>query len=59
VANVATPKRSRTIAIDTQTHHAVLPIAEFGEAPAPSKDEPHPRPPMKADSFGLLVIGQP
>lgn len=59
VANVITPPRTRTIALDAKTHRVVLPIAEFGAAPAPSKDEPHPRPPMKPNSFGLLVVGQP
>jgi YVTN family beta-propeller protein len=58
IANVATPPRSRAIALDGKTHHAILPIAEFGPAPAPTAAEPHPRPPMKPDTFGVVVIGQ-
>lgn len=57
VANVATPIRSRTIALDDKTHHAILPIAEFGPAPAPTKEEPHPRPSMKPDTFGIVIVG--
>src|SRR5581483_1056750 len=59
VANVTTPPRTRTIALDAKTHRVVLPFAEFGATPAPTKDEPHPRPPMKPESFGLLMVGQP
>src|SRR5581483_3372391 len=58
LANVATPARARTIALDAKTHHVLLPFAEFGAAPAPTSSEPHPRPPMKPDSFGLLVVGR-
>lgn len=58
IANVATPLRSRAIALDSKTHQAILPIAEFGQAPPPTAEEPHPRPPMKPDSFGLVTIGQ-
>ena len=58
LATVATPARARTIALDDKTHDVVLPIAEFGVAPAPTTKEPHPRPPMKTDSFGFLVVGQ-
>jgi DNA-binding beta-propeller fold protein YncE len=58
LATVATPPRSRTIALDAKMHQVILPIAEFGAVPAPSKDEPHPRAPMKPDSFGIVVIGQ-
>ena len=59
VATVATPLRSRAIALDTKTHRVMLPIAEFGQAAAPTADEPHPRSPMKPESFGIAVIGQP
>jgi DNA-binding beta-propeller fold protein YncE len=58
LANVATPARARTITLDEKTHRVVLPFAEFGPAPAPSAQEPHPRPVMKVDSFGFVVIGR-
>jgi YVTN family beta-propeller protein len=57
VDNIATPKRSRAIAVDAKTHSAVLAAAEFGSAPAPTADEPHPKPAMKPGSFGIIVIG--
>ena len=57
LANVATPARARTIALDEKTHRVVLPFAEFEPAPAPTAQEPHPRPVMKPDSFGFVVVG--
>ena len=59
VANVETPKRTRTITLDEKTHRVVLPFAEFEATPNPSAENPHPRPAMKADSFGFIVVGQP
>jgi YVTN family beta-propeller protein len=58
IATVATPARSRTITLDEKTHHVVLPMAEFGPTPAPSAQESHPRPAMKADTFGFVVVGK-
>ena len=58
VATVATPNRARTITLDEKKHRVVLPFAEFGPAPSPSTEDPHPRPVMKADSFGFVVVGQ-
>ncbi len=59
LANVPTPARSRTITLDEKTHRVVLPIAEFDPAPAATAQTPHPRPLMKAGSFGFLVVGAP
>jgi DNA-binding beta-propeller fold protein YncE len=56
-ATVATPPRSRTIALDEKSHRVVLPVAEFGALPQPSPQNPHPRPPIKADTFGFVVFG--
>ena len=58
LATVATPARSRTIALDTKTHHLVLPTAQFGATPQPTTEQPHPRPSMMPDSFGFIVVGQ-
>ena len=58
VVNVATPPRSRAIALDAKMHRVVLATAEFGAAPAPTTDQPHPRPSMKPDSFGIMVVGR-
>lgn len=58
LATVPTPARARTIALDEKTHDVVLPFAEFDVAPAPTAEAPHPRPPMKPDSFGFLIVGR-
>jgi DNA-binding beta-propeller fold protein YncE len=54
VENVPTKKYARTMALDTKTHAIYLPIAEFGEVIAPGEH----RPPMKPDTFGLLVVSK-
>jgi hypothetical protein len=56
VENVKTQPRARTMAIDTKTHKIYLPTAEFGQAPAPTKERP--RAPMLPDSFKILVFGR-
>jgi len=58
LATVVTPARARTITLDEKTHRVVLPFAEFGTAPAPTAEQPRPRPPMKPDSFGYVVVGK-
>jgi DNA-binding beta-propeller fold protein YncE len=52
--NVPTKKYARTMAIDSKTHNIFLPIADF-EPVAPKGDE---EPPMKPDSFGVLLVGK-
>ena len=54
IENVPTKKYARTMAIDFKTHNIYLPIAEF-EATTPKGER---RPPMKANSFGLLLVGK-
>ena len=54
--NTPTQAGARTIAIDTRTHHLFSPTAEFEVTPAPTADNPHPRPPIKPGSFVLLDI---
>jgi hypothetical protein len=39
------------------THRVYLVAAEFGAAPAPAKDRPHPRAPVLDDTFTVLVVG--
>jgi DNA-binding beta-propeller fold protein YncE len=58
VENVTTQKSARTLALDPKTHHVFLAAAEFGAAPAATAEQPHPRPPMVADSFTILVVGE-
>lgn len=54
-ATIPTQKGARTIAIDEDTHQLYLPTAEFGELPAGAKQGA--RPPLKAGSFHVIVIG--
>ena len=57
VENVTTQKSARTLALDEKTHRIFLAAAEFGPVPAPTPEQPHPRPPMTPDSFAMLVVG--
>jgi len=54
--NVPTQQGSRTLAVDTKTHHIYLPGAEFNPAPAATADNPRPRRAMKPGSFIVLDV---
>jgi YVTN family beta-propeller protein len=56
VENVPTEKSARTMALDTKTHKVYLAAAELGPKPAPTADNPHPRPAIKSGSFHLIVV---
>ena len=56
VGSVTTQRGARTMALDPKTHRIYLAAASYGEAPAPTADRPHPRPPMLPDSFVILVL---
>jgi len=51
-----TQKGAKTITLNPKTHHIYLPVAEFETAPVATKENPHPRPPVKANSFTILEI---
>ncbi len=55
---LATRRGARTIALDPATHRLYLPTADFGPAPAPTADNPHPRPPVLAGTFVVLVVSR-
>jgi len=57
VATVPTQKSARTMALDTATHRIYLVAAEFGVLPAPTEDQPHPRPSVLDGTFKVLVVG--
>ena len=57
VGNISTQRGARTMALDTKTHNVFLVTAEFGPPPAPTADQPRPRPSMVPNSFTLLVFG--
>jgi DNA-binding beta-propeller fold protein YncE len=56
--NIPTQKGARTMALDTKTHKAFVVTAQFGPRPAPTTDNPHPRPAILPDSFVVLVVGK-
>ena len=53
---VATQIGARTITVDPKTHTLYLPTAEFGPAPAPTQERPHPRPAILPNTFCILKI---
>ena len=53
---VTTQKGARTLALDFKTHNVFVVTAQFGPRPAPTADNPHPRPPILPDSFVVLVV---
>jgi DNA-binding beta-propeller fold protein YncE len=57
VENVKTQRGARTMALDPKTHDVFLPVAEFGPAPAATKENPRPRPSIKPGTFSILVLG--
>jgi DNA-binding beta-propeller fold protein YncE len=56
--DVPTKKGARTLALDAKTHNIFTVTADFGPRPAPTADNPRPRPPMIPDSFVVLVVGK-
>lgn len=58
VENVETQRGARTMALDEKSHNVYLVTAQFGPAPAPTTDNPHPRPAIVPDSFVVLVYGK-
>jgi len=58
VTNIPTQRGARTMALDSKTHNVYTVTAKFGQAPAPTADNPHPRPPVLPDSFIVLMLGQ-
>lgn len=57
-ATVPTKPRARTMAVDEKTHNLITVTADFEKAPAPTADQPRPRPKMIPDTFVVLVYGK-
>ena len=55
IATVQTQPGARTMVLDPATHRIYLPTARFGAAPAPTAEQPHPRPSVTPDSFVILL----
>jgi len=49
---------ARTMALDHKTGKVYLPVSDLGAAPAPTADNPRPRPPRLPGTFSVLVVGQ-
>jgi DNA-binding beta-propeller fold protein YncE len=58
VENVPTQYGARTMALDPTTHTAYVVTSDFGPAPEPTKENPHPRRPSLPNSFVLLVVAK-
>ena len=56
--SVPTQQGARTMALDSKTHNVFVVTAKFGPRPAPTADNPRPRPPILPDSFVVLVLGK-
>jgi DNA-binding beta-propeller fold protein YncE len=58
VEMIQTQRGARTMALDHANHNVYLVTADFGPAPAPTQDNPRPRPAILADTFTLLVYSK-
>lgn len=58
VANVMTQFGARTLALDPKTHHVFTVTADFSAAPAPTAENPRPRPQIIPNSFVILELAQ-
>ncbi len=56
VANVVTKRGARTMELNERTHQLYTVTADFGRAPAPTAEQPRPRPPVLPGTFALLVL---
>jgi len=54
VETIQTKRGARTMELDPSNHHLYTVTADFGPAPAPTKDNPRPRPAILPDTFVLL-----
>ena len=58
VQTVPTALGARTLALDPKSHKIYLVTAKFGATPAPTADQPRPRPAMMPDTFEVLVVSE-
>jgi YVTN family beta-propeller protein len=58
VQTVPTARGARTITLDARTGRVFMATGKFGDAPAPTADNPHPRPQAQPGTFEVLVVGR-
>ena len=58
VANVPTARGARTLALDPKSHHIFTCTADYGPAPAPTAENPNPRPSVVPGTFRVLEFGK-
>ena len=58
IEDFVTQLHARTMAIDPRNGQIYLVSAAFGETPKPTKENPHPAPPILPGSFVVLVYGE-
>ena len=58
IESLPTQRGARTMTYDPSTDRAYLVSAEFGPRPAPTADNPRPRPAIVPGSFTVIVIGR-
>ena len=56
--NVKTQQGARTMALDPKTQNVITVSAKFGDPPAATVDNPHPRRTILPDTFVVLVLGK-
>jgi len=54
--SLSTQRGARTMALDEHSHRIFLVTANFGPAPPPTAQTPHPRPAILPGTFRLLVV---
>lgn len=55
---IKTEYGAKTLGLDTKTHKLFLDTVDFGPAPAPTTEHPHPQRPVIPGTFHMLVYGQ-
>src|SRR5215472_2153678 len=58
IESLATSRGARTMTYDASTDRAYVVTAEFGPRPAPTPENPRPRPAIVPGSFTVIVIGR-
>ena len=58
VEKVKTEFGAKTMGLDTKTHNIFVDTADFGPAPAPTTERPHPQAAPILGTFHVLVYGK-